>query len=95
MKKYLFSRIIHFNGFSNRFQNPVFLGKAAALEGDPNLFAAGRGREQFSNLALVANPVPLNAMPYATLTAGVVYTADPGFNQYIKDETARDIKKYA
>ena len=62
----------------------VFLGKAAAIEGDPNRFAAGRGREQFSNLALVANPVPMNAMPYATLTAGFVYTADPYFNQYIK-----------
>ena len=68
--------------FSENFA--VFLGKAAAIEGDPNQFAAGRGREQFSNLAFVANPVPLNAMPYATLTAGVVYTADPQFNQYIK-----------
>ena len=68
--------------FSENFA--VFLGKAAAIEGDPNQFAAGRGREQFSNLAFVANPVPLNAMPYATLTAGFVYTADPQFNQYIK-----------
>ena len=68
--------------FSENFA--VFLGKAAAIEGDPNRFAAGRGREQFSNLAFVANPVPLNAMPYATLTAGFVYTADPQFNQYIK-----------
>jgi porin len=62
----------------------VLAGKAAAIEGDANRFAAGRGREQFSNLALVANPVPLNAVPYATLTAGFIYTADPGFNQYFK-----------
>jgi len=62
----------------------VLAGKAAAIEGDPNRFAAGRGREQFSNLALVANPVPLNAVPYATLTAGFIYTADPLFNQYFK-----------
>lgn len=68
--------------FSENFA--VFLGKAAAIEGDPNQFAAGRGREQFSNLAFVANPVPLNAMPYSTLTAGFVYTADPQFNQYFK-----------
>jgi len=62
----------------------IIAGKAAAIEGDPNRFAAGRGREQFSNLALVANPVPLNAVPYATLTAGFIYTADPLFNQYFK-----------
>lgn len=68
--------------FSENFA--VFMGKAAAIEGDPNAFAAGRGREQFSNLAFVANPVPLNAMPYATLTFGMVYTADPMFNQYLK-----------
>lgn len=34
----------------------VFFGKAAAIEDAPNLFAAGRGREQFSNLAFVATP---------------------------------------
>jgi len=62
----------------------VFAGKAAAIEGDPNRFAAGRGREQFSNLALVANPVPLNAVPYATLGAGFIWTADPMFNQYVQ-----------
>jgi porin len=76
------SELVFTQFFSENFA--VFAGKAAAIEGDPNWFAAGRGREQFSNLALVANPVPLNAVPYATLTAGCVWTADPLFNQYVQ-----------
>ncbi len=76
------SEVVFTQFFSENFA--VFAGKAAAIEGDPNRFAAGRGREQFSNLALVANPVPLNAVPYATLAAGCVWTTDPLFNQYFQ-----------
>jgi porin len=62
----------------------VFAGKTARLEGDPLQFAAGRGREQFSNLAFVANPLPLLAIPYSSMSAGVFYTTDPQFNQYVR-----------
>jgi len=62
----------------------VFAGKTARIEGDPNRFAAGRGREQFSNLAFVANPIPLLAIPYSSLSAGAFYTTDPFFNQYLR-----------
>ncbi len=62
----------------------VFAGKVATVPGDPNQFASGRGREQFSNLAFVANPIPMQAVPYATLAAGFLYTADPLLNQYLK-----------
>ena len=62
----------------------VFAGKTVRIEGDPNRFAAGRGREQFSNLAFVANPVPLLAIPYSSLSAGMFYTSDPLFNQYLR-----------
>ena len=62
----------------------VFAGKTVRIEGDPNRFAAGRGREQFSNLAFVANPIPLLAIPYSSMSAGVFYTSDPLFNQYLR-----------
>jgi porin len=68
--------------FSNNLG--VFAGKTARIEGDPNRFAAGRGREQFSNLAFVANPIPLLAISYSSMSAGVFYTADPMFNQYVR-----------
>jgi porin len=62
----------------------VFFGKVVTIPGDPNAFASGRGREQFSNFAFVANPIPVLTVPYSTLAAGAFLTADPLFNQYIK-----------
>ena len=62
----------------------VFAGKTARIEGDPNRFAAGRGREQFSNLAFVANPIPLLAIPYSSMSFGAFYTADPQLDQYVR-----------
>lgn len=51
----------------------VFAGKTDTLDGDPNDFAHGRGKTQFSNVAFVANPILLRSVPYSTLTAGVSY----------------------
>jgi porin len=48
----------------------VFFGKLDTADGDLNAFASGRGKEQFSNLALIAPPTPLLAVPYSTLGAG-------------------------
>jgi porin len=50
----------------------VFAGKLDTLDGDANAFAHRRGKDQFSNLAFVANPLPLRTVPYSTLGAGFV-----------------------
>jgi porin len=50
----------------------VFAGKLDTLDGDLNAFAHGRGKDQFSNLAFVGNPLPLRTVPYSTLGAGFV-----------------------
>jgi len=42
-------------------------GKMVTIDGDANAFASGRGNTQFSNLALVFNPVGLRAVPYSAL----------------------------
>ena len=59
---------------SERFA--VFAGKLDTLDGDANAFAHRRGKDQFSNLAFVANPVPLRTIPYSTLGAGFVVLRD-------------------
>jgi porin len=48
----------------------VFAGKMQTLDGDANAFAHKRGKDQFSNLAFVGNPVFLRTIPYSTLGAG-------------------------
>lgn len=48
----------------------VFGGKLDTLDGDKNAFAHGRGIQQFSNSALVANPVALRTVPYSTIGFG-------------------------
>jgi porin len=50
----------------------VFAGKLDTLDGDENAFAHGRGKDQFSNLAFVGNPLVLRTVPYSTLGAGFV-----------------------
>jgi porin len=50
----------------------VFAGKLDTLDGDENAFAHGRGKDQFSNLAFVANPLVLRTVPYSTLGTGLV-----------------------
>jgi porin len=48
----------------------LFAGKMDTLDGDPNAFASGRGKTQFSNMAMVANLAPLVMFPYSSLGAG-------------------------
>jgi porin len=48
----------------------VFFGKMDTLDGDANAFAHGRGKTQFSNIAFVATPIGLRAVPYSTLGTG-------------------------
>ena len=50
----------------------VFAGKLNTFDGDQNAFASGRGKDQFSNLALVANPALLRTIPYSTLATGFI-----------------------
>lgn len=50
----------------------VFAGKLDTFDGDANAFASGRGKTQFSNMAMVANPVALRTIPYSTLGAGFI-----------------------
>ncbi len=59
---------------SERFA--VFAGKLDTLDGDANAFAHLRGKDQFSNLAFVANPIALRTIPYSTLGAGFVVLRD-------------------
>jgi len=50
----------------------VYFGKLDTLDGDMNAFAHGRGKDQFLNTSLAANPALLRIVPYSTLGAGVV-----------------------
>jgi porin len=50
----------------------VFAGKLDTLDADANAFASGRGKTQFSNLAFVATPLALRALPYSTLGCGFI-----------------------
>ncbi|WP_425617939.1 carbohydrate porin [Anatilimnocola sp. NA78] len=54
----------------------VFAGKMDTLDGDMNAYAHKRGKDQFSNLAFVANPLLLRAVPYCTLATGFVILED-------------------
>jgi len=56
--------------FSENFG--VFAGKMDTLDGDQNAYASGRGKDQFSNLAMVINPIALRTIPYSTLATGFV-----------------------
>ncbi|QDU98551.1 carbohydrate porin [Lignipirellula cremea] len=59
----------------------VFAGKIDTLSGDANAFAHARGKDQFSNLGFVVNPLMLRAVPYSTLAAGfsVLHELQPIF----------------
>ncbi len=54
----------------------LFAGKLDTLDGDVNAFAHGRGVRQFSNLAFVATPLALRAVPYSTLGCGCAFLLD-------------------
>lgn len=61
---------------SERFA--VFAGKLDTFDGDLNAFASGRGKEQFSNISFVVNPIALRTVPYSTLGTGFVILGDEG-----------------
>lgn len=67
----------------------VFGGKLDTLDGDVNAFAHRRGKEQFSNLAFVANPLLLRSVPYSTLGFGfsIVHEAQPIFTFTVLNPT--------
>jgi porin len=50
----------------------VFAGKLDTLDGDANAFAGARGKDQFSNLGFVVNPLLLRMVPYSTLGTGFI-----------------------
>lgn len=56
----------------------IFFGKLDTLDGDPNAFAHGRGKTQFSNVGFVGNPIALRTVPYATLGCGFAILGDDG-----------------
>jgi len=66
--------VLFTQAFSESFA--VFAGKMDTLDGDMNAFAHGRGKDQFSNMAFVFNPIALRTVPYSTLGAGFVILRD-------------------
>ncbi|HZZ71153.1 MAG TPA: carbohydrate porin [Pirellulales bacterium] len=54
----------------------LFAGKLDTLDGDPNAYASGRGKTQFSNTAMVINPTLLRVVPYSTLGTGFIILED-------------------
>jgi len=72
----------------------VFCGKIDTLDGDLNAFAHGRGKTQFSNSAMIVNPIALRTLPYSTLGAGFFILGEEGtplfaFNVLNPTDTAR------
>jgi porin len=68
------SNVLLTQAFSENFA--VFAGKLDTLDADMNAFASGRGKTQFSNLAFIATPLALRAVPYSTLGAGFVVLSE-------------------
>jgi len=54
----------------------LFAGKMQTLDGDMNDFAHGRGKDQFLNMAFVADIASALTIPYSTLGAGFVLVKD-------------------
>jgi porin len=50
----------------------IFAGKLDTFDGDTNAFAAARGKDQFSNMGFVVNPLLIRMVPYSTLGTGFV-----------------------
>lgn len=72
----LLTNVLFTQALSERFA--VFFGKLDTLDGDPNAFAHGRGKTQFSNTGFVANPIALRTVPYSTLGCGFAILGDEG-----------------
>lgn len=72
----LLTNVLFTQALSERFA--VFFGKLDTLDGDPNAFAHGRGKTQFSNIGFVSNPIALRSIPYATLGCGFAFLGEGG-----------------
>lgn len=70
------TNVLFTQALSERFA--VFFGKLDTLDGDPNAFAHGRGRTQFSNIGFVSAPIALRTIPYSTLGCGFAILGDEG-----------------
>ena len=67
----------------------VYAGKLDSLDGDLNSYASGRGISQFSNTAMIANPIALRTIPYASLGCGfaIIRDGEPLFNFLVINPT--------
>ncbi|TWT40743.1 carbohydrate porin [Botrimarina hoheduenensis] len=72
----LLTNVLFTQALSEQFA--VFFGKLDTLDGDPNAFAHGRGKTQFSNVGFVANPLALRTIPYSTLGCGFAVLGEEG-----------------
>ena len=72
----LLTNVLFTQALSERFA--VFIGKLDTLDGDPNAFAHGRGKTQFSNIGFVSNPIALRTIPYSTLGCGFSVLGERG-----------------
>lgn len=72
----LLTNVLFTQALSERFA--VFFGKLDTLDGDPNAFAHGRGKTQFSNIGFVSAPIALRTIPYSTLGCGFAVLGDEG-----------------
>jgi len=70
------TNVLFTQALSERFA--IFFGKLDTLDGDPNAFAHGRGMSQFMNTAMIANPIALRTVPYATLGCGFAILGEEG-----------------
>ncbi|MDP7018278.1 MAG: hypothetical protein QGG36_20905 [Pirellulaceae bacterium] len=57
-------------------QFALFAGELQTFDGDKNAFAHGRGKTQFMNVGLAANPIAFRTVPYSSLGAGFVIMRD-------------------
>ncbi|MEO1614657.1 MAG: carbohydrate porin [Planctomycetota bacterium] len=67
----------------------VYGGKLDTLDGDQNAYASGRGISQFSNTAMIANPIALRTVPYSSLGFGflILSEGEPLLNFLVMNPT--------
>ena len=62
------SKVVFTQFLSEQFA--IFFGKIDTLDGDNNVFAGGRGKENFLNQNFIFNPATLRTSPYSALGFG-------------------------
>ena len=72
----LLTNVLFTQALSENFA--VFCGKLDTLDGDPNAFAHGRGKTQFSNIGFASTPIALRTIPYSTLGCGFAVLGEGG-----------------